>query len=167
VEPEDVTSPPADGVFVGGLWLEGARWDTASGCLAAPEPGAMLSPLPVVHLRPQQGGRATPPEGTYACPLYKTSARWLPGAGSGLKENGCWAGLCLYCDAGVGQILDAVSQGHTGCLRAQTTTALSHSLASTPDHAYPQTQGGLVVNHWAEHQLRAVCGASCGSWHDC
>ncbi|GBF88264.1 dynein heavy chain axonemal protein, partial [Raphidocelis subcapitata] len=70
---EDVPAPPPDGAFVSGLWLEGARWDPSARCLAEPEPGAMLAPLPVVHFRPQREGAA--PEGRYACPLYKTSAR--------------------------------------------------------------------------------------------
>jgi dynein heavy chain, axonemal len=68
-----VDEPPEDGALVSGLWLEGARWDGAARCLAEPEPGAVQSPLPVLHVRPQPEG--APPEGCYECPLYKTSAR--------------------------------------------------------------------------------------------
>jgi hypothetical protein len=70
---EEVTSPPTDGVHISGLWLDGARWDAQGRCLAEAEPGVMLSPLPVVHVRPQRD--AATPEGCYFCPLYKTSAR--------------------------------------------------------------------------------------------
>lgn len=68
-------SPPDDGVLINGLWLDGGRWDGQERCLVEPEPGVMLSPLPVVHFRPQRD--APPPEDCYSCPLYKTSARWV------------------------------------------------------------------------------------------
>ncbi len=76
--PADAPAPPADGVLISGLWLDGARWDAARGCLAEPEPGATLAPLPPVHFRPQVAagcGTDAAPDGCYACPLYKTSAR--------------------------------------------------------------------------------------------
>ncbi|KAI8465887.1 MAG: dynein heavy chain 7 [Monoraphidium minutum] len=79
---EEVSAPPRDGVLVSGLWLEGASWDAANGWLADPRPGAMLAPLPVLHLRPRAeaaggggAGGGAREEGRYACPLYKTSSR--------------------------------------------------------------------------------------------
>lgn len=69
----DVPVQPEDGVYVDGLWLEGGRWDAAGACLAAPQPGVLYAPLPVVHFRPQADG--PPPAGHYQCPLYKTGVR--------------------------------------------------------------------------------------------
>lgn len=69
----DVTEPPEDGVYIDGLWLEGARWDVAAGCLAPSQPGVMAAPLPVVHFKPAIN--YTPPVSEYQCPLYKTPAR--------------------------------------------------------------------------------------------
>jgi dynein heavy chain len=73
-DPEQVTSPPVDGIFVHGLYIDGARWDTKGGCLVESEPGEMVAPLPVVHFQPlKESGPAA--EKQYECPLYKTSVR--------------------------------------------------------------------------------------------
>jgi len=69
----DVSHPPEDGIYIDGLWLEGAQWDTAGACLAESQPGVMTAPLPVVHFKPAT--QYTPPAAEYHCPLYKTSAR--------------------------------------------------------------------------------------------
>lgn len=71
--PAAVKSGPADGIYVDGLWLDGARWDTAAGCLEESQPGVMWSPLPVIHFKPLQNYE--PPADEYECPLYKTSVR--------------------------------------------------------------------------------------------
>ncbi|KAK9823491.1 hypothetical protein WJX72_003121 [[Myrmecia] bisecta] len=70
---EDVSTAPEDGVYIDGLWLDGARWNAAQGCLDESEPGVMFSPLPVVHFKPTPDYAA--PATTYECPLYKTSVR--------------------------------------------------------------------------------------------
>lgn len=69
----DVSNPPEDGIYIDGLWLEGAQWDAAGACLAESQPGVMTAPLPVVHFKPAT--QYTPPAAEYHCPLYKTSAR--------------------------------------------------------------------------------------------
>lgn len=84
----DVSSPPEDGMYVDGLWLEGARWDAAAGCLADSQPGVMAAPLPVVHFKPV--AHYQPPAAEYQCPLYKTSAR----AGA-LSTTGCSTNFVL------------------------------------------------------------------------
>jgi dynein heavy chain len=68
-----VTEPPSDGIFVDGLWIDGARWDSTAGCLQESLPGVMRAPLPVVHFKPVQSYE--PPAEQYQCPLYKTSER--------------------------------------------------------------------------------------------
>lgn len=64
---------PTDGIYVDGLWLDGARWDAAGGCLTDALPGVMCSALPVVHFRPAV--QQAMPSDHYQCPLYKTSVR--------------------------------------------------------------------------------------------
>ncbi|GIM01950.1 hypothetical protein Vretimale_6713, partial [Volvox reticuliferus] len=45
--------PAEGGVYVYGLFLEGARWDEQAGTLGAARPGGMFSSLPAVHLLPK------------------------------------------------------------------------------------------------------------------
>jgi dynein heavy chain len=71
----DVLAPLPEGVYVHGLWLQGARWDAAGGCLADAQPGVMLAPLPVLHLRAVAGHAPRAASCCYQCPLYQTSAR--------------------------------------------------------------------------------------------
>ncbi|GAB6022905.1 Dynein heavy chain 9, axonemal [Chamberlinius hualienensis] len=72
--PEDLTSPPRDGVYVHGLVLEGARWDTQIGSLVDPIPKELHPVMPVIHIRAihvdKQDLRCT-----YDCPVYKTRSR--------------------------------------------------------------------------------------------
>ncbi|KAG5177491.1 dynein heavy chain and region D6 of dynein motor-domain-containing protein [Tribonema minus] len=65
---------PADGVYVHGLFLEGARWDAARGALADPRPKELFSAMPVLHLAPERD-RAAPSGGVYRCPVYKVLTR--------------------------------------------------------------------------------------------
>uniref|UniRef100_A0A3P9MGF3 Dynein heavy chain region D6 P-loop domain-containing protein n=1 Tax=Oryzias latipes TaxID=8090 RepID=A0A3P9MGF3_ORYLA len=41
-----------DGVFVWGLFLEGASWDTKNSCLVEPTPMQMVCPVPPIHFKP-------------------------------------------------------------------------------------------------------------------
>ena len=72
----DVVHPPADGVYVYGLFLEGARWDASKGELGESRRGELFSEMPVIHLQPK---RLKDMEGErrvcYTCPVYKTSRR--------------------------------------------------------------------------------------------
>ena len=64
---------------IGGLFLEGARWDSSAGVLAESEPKALFSDMPPIHLMPtasaatsqSKAGRAI----IYDCPVYKTLTR--------------------------------------------------------------------------------------------
>ena len=63
-----------DAAGVQGLFLEGACWDAAAGCLSEPRALQLATQLPVLHLRPA-AARRRPHRGTYVCPLYATRAR--------------------------------------------------------------------------------------------
>lgn len=41
-----------DGVFVRGLYLEGAGWDKKNSCLVEAEPMQMVCPIPTIHFKP-------------------------------------------------------------------------------------------------------------------
>lgn len=67
-------TPPEDGCFIHGLFLEGARWSADDHKLATPEPRELYPAMPVIHLLPV--AQWTPAaEGVYRCPVYKTLAR--------------------------------------------------------------------------------------------
>jgi dynein heavy chain len=59
-----IAARPADGVFVRGLWLEGARFDDERGCLVESPPKTLFSELPVIHLLPVPN-RVPPRAGVY------------------------------------------------------------------------------------------------------
>lgn len=63
---------PEDGVYVNGMYLEGARWSFKKGTLAESKPKKLFTECPMIWLKPSV-------EITkfkhYSCPLYKTSDR--------------------------------------------------------------------------------------------
>ncbi len=65
---------PEFGVYVHGLYLEGARWDAANHTLADSRPKELYTALPVMHFLPV-ADRKVPTTGVYQCPLYKTLKR--------------------------------------------------------------------------------------------
>jgi Dynein heavy chain C-terminal domain len=71
---DQMDTKPEDGVYIYGLFLEGARWDKAAKSLVDPRPKELFSPVPVIHMLPQQN-RPTPQSGIYRCPVYKILTR--------------------------------------------------------------------------------------------
>lgn len=65
---------PEDGVYVYGIFLEGARFSSEHGMLAESEPKVLFTELPMMWLRPQELANL-PDTPHYVCPLYKTSDR--------------------------------------------------------------------------------------------
>uniref|UniRef100_A0A8C1K5S1 Dynein heavy chain C-terminal domain-containing protein n=1 Tax=Cyprinus carpio TaxID=7962 RepID=A0A8C1K5S1_CYPCA len=61
-------SSPEDGVYIHGLFLDGARWDRKSGVLAEQYPKVLFDAVPIIWIKPK-------PQSIYVCPLYKTSER--------------------------------------------------------------------------------------------
>ncbi|XP_022099330.1 dynein heavy chain 3, axonemal-like isoform X3 [Acanthaster planci] len=67
-------SRPVDGVYIKGLFIEGARWDRSRKLLAESLPKILYDMLPVIWIKP--GERSSfEQKSTYSCPVYKTSAR--------------------------------------------------------------------------------------------
>ncbi|CAJ1081553.1 dynein axonemal heavy chain 5 isoform X1 [Xyrichtys novacula] len=83
---EDVSAPPPEdvgGVYIYGLFLDGAGWDRRSAKLTEAPPKVLFTPLPVVHVyavssanmvdsRRQPGGGGV---SLYSCPVYKKPRR--------------------------------------------------------------------------------------------
>jgi len=71
---DDTPAPPDDGVYVHGMFVEGARYDAAEQSMAESFPGELFAPMNVVHLMPGKLDAPKPP-GLYECPFYKTNVR--------------------------------------------------------------------------------------------
>ncbi|NIG58441.1 dynein heavy chain 2, axonemal [Pontoporia blainvillei] len=58
-----------DGVWVRGLYLEGAGWDRKNSCLVEAEPMQLVCLMPTIHFRPTES-RKKSAKGVYSCPCY-------------------------------------------------------------------------------------------------
>ena len=71
---EEITAPPAEGVYVHGLFLDGAGWDKKNFRLTEPTPKVLFALLPVVHIYAINIKEAKDPR-LYVCPVYKKPRR--------------------------------------------------------------------------------------------
>lgn len=82
---EDVDEAPEDGVYVHGLFMDGARWDREAANIADQVATVMFDTMPVIHFKPQEDFKPEPED--YLCPLYKTSLRAGVLSTTGLSTN--------------------------------------------------------------------------------
>lgn len=73
-ERSEVEIPAEDGVYIDGLYLDGARWDDDLRVVADSKPGELTSRLPVIHFAPTDEVQVHNPN-LYQAPCYKTSVR--------------------------------------------------------------------------------------------
>jgi len=71
---KEINKKPVDGVYIRGLYLEGARWNYNKMVLAESKPKELYTDMAVMWLIPV-GGRVAPKTGIYICPIYKTLTR--------------------------------------------------------------------------------------------
>uniref|UniRef100_A0A672FP66 Dynein axonemal heavy chain 2 n=1 Tax=Salarias fasciatus TaxID=181472 RepID=A0A672FP66_SALFA len=69
VDDSDLLHPHTDGVFVRGLFLEGAAWDKQNSCLVEAERMQMVCPVPTIHFKPVEK-RKKMAKSMYLCPCY-------------------------------------------------------------------------------------------------
>ncbi|CAL8289381.1 unnamed protein product [Merluccius merluccius] len=70
---DDITQPPAEGVYVYGLYLEGAGWDRRGCKLVDSKPKVLFEPMPVVRMYAENNG--VKDTRLYSCPVYKKPVR--------------------------------------------------------------------------------------------
>uniref|UniRef100_A0AAV2MBY1 Dynein heavy chain 5, axonemal n=1 Tax=Knipowitschia caucasica TaxID=637954 RepID=A0AAV2MBY1_KNICA len=70
---DDITQPPAEGVYVYGLYLEGAGWDRRSSKLIDSKPKVLFEMMPVIRMYAENNGVKDPH--LYMCPIYKKPVR--------------------------------------------------------------------------------------------
>jgi dynein heavy chain len=73
-KPEQVTAQPPKGTYVHGMFVEGGRWDVATGALAESRPKELHPPLPVMHILGVTAEEVVT-KGVYQCPVYGTTIR--------------------------------------------------------------------------------------------
>ena len=72
--PDDVTGPPKTGVYIYGMYIEGARWDKNQMSITESVKGTLFEEFPVIWLDPC-GLNDPPPPNSYRHPIYKVSTR--------------------------------------------------------------------------------------------
>ena len=65
----EIAQPPKDGVYIKGIFLEGAGWDFDNGCLTEPEPQELIVSMPILHFKPVENKKKSA-RGLYSSPLY-------------------------------------------------------------------------------------------------
>uniref|UniRef100_A0A3Q2Z313 Uncharacterized protein n=1 Tax=Hippocampus comes TaxID=109280 RepID=A0A3Q2Z313_HIPCM len=71
LEESHIQNPPKDGVYVRGLYLEGAAWDKKATCLVEAEPMQMVCPIPAINFKPVENRKKmAKSEDMYLCPCY-------------------------------------------------------------------------------------------------
>ncbi|KAM9837728.1 LOW QUALITY PROTEIN: dynein axonemal heavy chain 9 [Aulostomus maculatus] len=71
---EDFSSPPREGAYVHGLYMEGARWDTQSGLIVDARLKELTPSMPVIFIRAIPVDKQEN-KNIYQCPVYKTRQR--------------------------------------------------------------------------------------------
>lgn len=62
--PQPAPMSPQDGVWVRGLYLEGAGWDRKNSCLVEAEPMQLVCLMPTIHFRPTESRKKSAKGGT-------------------------------------------------------------------------------------------------------
>ena len=71
---EQVDAQPANGTYVHGMFMEGARWDVEKGVIADSKPKELHPVMPVMHIIGVTADKVVT-QGVYQCPVYSTTIR--------------------------------------------------------------------------------------------
>ncbi|XP_030837708.1 dynein heavy chain 2, axonemal [Strongylocentrotus purpuratus] len=69
VDDNNIVEQPKDGVWIKGLFLEGAGWDKKNACLVEANPMQLVCPIPTIHFKPGENKKKSG-KGNYTCPCY-------------------------------------------------------------------------------------------------
>jgi dynein heavy chain len=72
--PHQIEAPAREGAYVHGLFMEGARWDLAHGCIEDSRIKELYICMPVLLMRAVPTAKADLKD-LYSCPVYKTQQR--------------------------------------------------------------------------------------------
>ena len=99
---EDFTAAPREGAYIHGLFMEGARWDTATGMIQESLLKELTPSLPVLYIKAIAIDKRDL-KGMYDCPVYRTRQRgptfvWTFHLKT-KERSQKWtlAGVCLLC----------------------------------------------------------------------
>ncbi|NXH09440.1 DYH9 protein, partial [Bucco capensis] len=71
---EELASPPREGAYIHGLFMEGARWDAQAGLITDARLKELTPAMPVIFIRAIPADKQDT-RSTYPCPVYKTPQR--------------------------------------------------------------------------------------------
>jgi len=69
VDDNHIVQAPKDGVWIKGLFLEGAGWDKKNSCLVEAAPMQLNCSMPTIHFKPSETKKKSG-KGIYSCPCY-------------------------------------------------------------------------------------------------
>uniref|UniRef100_A0A8C5ECR8 AAA+ ATPase domain-containing protein n=1 Tax=Gouania willdenowi TaxID=441366 RepID=A0A8C5ECR8_GOUWI len=72
---DDITHSPTEGVYVYGLYLEGAGWDRRNCKLIDSKPKVLFEAMPVIRMYAENNGECVKDSRLYSCPIYKKPVR--------------------------------------------------------------------------------------------
>lgn len=76
---QDVEQGPEDGVYIRGMFLEGARWDKEEHMLGESLLKQLTDAVPIIHVKPAASSEQDDSKKSslipYDCPVYKTQMR--------------------------------------------------------------------------------------------
>ncbi|XP_040833581.1 dynein heavy chain 5, axonemal [Ochotona curzoniae] len=70
---DDILAPPTEGVYIHGLYLEGAAWDKRNMRLSESKPKVLFELMPVIRIYAENNTLRDPR--SYSCPIYKKPVR--------------------------------------------------------------------------------------------
>jgi dynein heavy chain len=82
---EKIMKAPEDGVYIYGMFFDGADWNKETMTMQDPKVGTSYAQVPVIHLLPCHHYKSPPED--YLCPVYRTQIRAGILASTGLSTN--------------------------------------------------------------------------------
>ncbi|KAJ3090810.1 hypothetical protein HK102_002597 [Quaeritorhiza haematococci] len=101
---EEFSGAPREGAYIHGLYMEGARWDIATGLIQESLLKELTPPMPVIYIKAIPVDKKDT-KGVYECPVYRTRQRgptyiWTFNLKTKERpQKWILGGVCLLCSA--------------------------------------------------------------------